>query len=142
MKEFTTALRAVEDDPEAPMEFKLDGQVVKAYRPTDGQIAVLMASLGRHTAQSTKVAGVVDFFVATLDDDSYDYVVNRLLSREDPLDLNQVQEVIEWLIEEWSGRPIQKSSGSTRSRATGGQRSRPRTTKSTSSNSDAANSST
>jgi hypothetical protein len=140
MKEFSTALKAVTEDPEAPLEFKIDGQTVSAYRPTDGQIAVLMASLGRHTAESTKVAGVIDFFVATLDDESYNYVVNRLLSRDDPLDLEPIQEVIEWLIEEWSGRPTPKPSGSTRSQRTGGQRSKPRTTKSTSSNSEAASS--
>ena len=140
MKEFTTALRDAEQGTEEPVEFKLDDQVVKAYRPTDGQIAILMASIGRHTTESTKIAGVIDFFVATLDDESYNYVVNRLLSRDDPLELEQVQEVIEWMIEEWSGRPIKKPSASTRSQQNGGQKSKPRTTKSTSSASVAASS--
>lgn len=133
MKEFSTAIRDAVEDPEAPMEFKIDGQVVKAFRPTDGQIAMLMAALGRHTTESTKIAGVIDFFVYTLDDESYNYVVNRLLSRDDQLQLDQIQEVIEWMIEEWSGRPTQPASASTRSRTNGGPKSSRTTSKSTSS---------
>lgn len=133
MKEFSTAIRDAVESPEAPMEFKIDGQVIRAYRPTDGQIAMLMAALGRHTSESTKIAGVVDFFVATLDDDGYNYVTNRLLSREDALEMDQIQEVIEWMIEEWSGRPTQQPSASTPLQASGGPKSSPTTSRSTSS---------
>ena len=133
MKEFSTAIRDAVEDSEAPMEFKIDGHVVRAFRPTDGQIAMLMAALGRHTSESTKVAGVIDFFVYTLDDESYNYVTNRLLSRDDALEMDQIQEVIEWMIEEWSGRPTQPASGSTRSQTSGGQKSSRTTSRSTSS---------
>jgi hypothetical protein len=141
MKEFNTAIEESERDDET-MEFKIDGQLLRAYRPTDGQLALLMASLGRHTNEMTKVAGVIDFFVTVMDDESYNYVVNRLLSREDALGLEQVQGVIEWMIEEWSGRPTQPLSVSTPSRQSGGPKSKPRTTKSTSSKLAPASSST
>lgn len=141
MKEFTTAAEAAVNDEET-LEFKIDDRVVTSYRPTDGQLAMLMASLGRHTATTVKVAGVIDFFVTILDDESYDYVVSRLLSREDPLGMDQVQEVIEWLIEEWSGRPTQSLSVSTPSPKNGGPKSKPRTTKPTSSRSALASSAT
>ena len=141
MKEFTTAVEKAERDDEL-LEFKIDGHPVKAYRPTDGQLAMLMASLGRHTADTTKIAGVIDFFVEVLDEESHQYVVHRLLSREDALGLPQVQEVCEWLIEEWSGRPTPPPSVSTRSPQNGGPKSKRRTTKSTSSKSEPASSST
>jgi hypothetical protein len=112
MKEFTTALKAVVDDEQA-MEFAIDGTEMKAYQPTDGQLAMLMSNLGRHTSVQTRLAGVIDFFVAVLDEESATYVSDRLLSRTDPLGLEQVQEIMEWMVEEWTGRPTQPLSVST-----------------------------
>lgn len=139
MKEFTTAIEQAEN-PDETLEFAIDGHVVRCYRPTDGQIAMLMAAVGRHTSDATKIAGCIDFFVTVMDEESHRYVVDRLLSREDPLGVIDVQNVIQWLIEEWSGRPTQAPSVSTRSQTDTGPKSRRRTTKSTSSALEAASS--
>jgi len=137
MREFTTAIEQHHpDDEDVPLLFKLDGHECKAYMPTDGQIAMTMASLGRHTSDMTKMAGVIDFFVAVLDEPSHQYVVDRLMDRDDPLRLDKVEEVILWLMEEWSGRPTRPPSVSTQSQRSGGQKSKRTTTKSTSSKSD------
>jgi hypothetical protein len=113
MKEFTTALSEVTEDQEAPMVFKIDGHELRAYKPTEGQLAMLMAQLGRHTSETTKIAGVIDFFTSVMDEASHQYVVQRLLSRDDPMELKQVEEVMEWMVEEWSGRPTKSLSVST-----------------------------
>lgn len=113
IKEFTTALKAVTEDETLPMVFAIDGHELAAYRPTDGQLALLMSAVGRHTNMQTQIAGIIDFFVAVMDDDSASYVTDRLLSRTDPLGIEQVQEVMEWMIEEWTGRPTQPLSVST-----------------------------
>lgn len=112
MKEFNTALKAVTED-EAPMVFKIDGQELHAYKPTDGQLALLLSAIGRHTNVQTRIAGVIDFFVNVMDEGSATYVTERLLSRTDPLEIEQVQEVMEWMVEEWTGRPTQPLSVST-----------------------------
>jgi len=135
MKEFISAIEEAEqtEEPgEVPLEFMLDGHELKAYRPTDGQLALLMSSLSRHTSMNTKIAGCIDFFVEVLDPDSHAYVVGRLLSRENPIPFEKVQEIIEWMSEEWTGRPTQRPSGSTPSQRSGGQRSRRTTSRSTS----------
>ena len=85
IKEFTTALKAVTEDEDAPMVFSIDGHELLAYKPTDGQLALLMSSIGRHTSISDPGRRVIDFFVAVMDDDSATYVTDRLLSRTDPL---------------------------------------------------------
>lgn len=113
IKEFTTALKAVTEDEDLPMVFSVDGHELAAYKPTDGQLAILMSSLGRHTQVQQKVAGVINFFVAVMDEDSATYVTDRLLSRDDPLGVEQVEEIMEWMIEEWTGRPTQPLSVST-----------------------------
>lgn len=141
MKEFNTAVDEAVIE-EAPLEFMIDGQEVRAFRPTDGQMAMLMASMGRHTSEATRLAGIIDFFVTVMDDESHQYVVDRLLSRTDPLGLEQVTDVMMWMIEEWSGRPTPPPSGSTSSPESGGRKSKPRTTRSTSSRSVPASSST
>ena len=113
IKEFTTALKAVTEDEDLPMVFSIDGHELAAYKPTDGQLALLMSSIGRHTNLQTQVAGIIDFFVAVMDDESAIYITDRLLSRSDPLGIEQVQEVMEWMVEEWTGRPTQPLSVST-----------------------------
>jgi hypothetical protein len=113
IKEFTTALKAVTDDQDLPMLFSIDGHQLAAYQPTDGQLALLMSSIAAHTSVQTRVAGVINFFVAVMDDDSATYITDRLLSRSDPLGVDQVEEIMEWMVEEWTGRPTQPLSVST-----------------------------
>lgn len=145
MREFSTAVEAVaaEEAEDLAVEFRLverDAEdeiirekICRAYPPTDGQLAMMMAGLGRHSKTEDQIASVINFFVGVLDEESHQYIVDRLLDRNDPLGLAQVQEIIEYLTEEWSGRPTESPSVSTRSRQSGGQKSTRSTSKSTSS---------
>lgn len=149
MREFDTAVQEAYDETEGLADdgstFKInerakDGTLVRSvectyYRPTPEQVAMLMSSLGRHTSHQTQLAGAIDFFVAVLDEDSHAYIVDRLMNRNDPFGLEDVEPIIMEMVEEWTGRPTQPPSGSTQSRSNGGRKSTPRTTKSTSSGS-------
>lgn len=126
IKEFTTAVAQAEKAEGAEdegIEFDVDGVMCKCYHPGDGQLAYLMASMGRHTSTQERVAGVVNFFVAVLDADSQQYVIGRLLDRGDPFGITEVQQIMEWMVEEWAGRPTKSPSGSTPSRQRGGRKS-------------------
>jgi hypothetical protein len=79
-----------------------------------------MASVGRHASFHQQVAGVINFFCEVMDADAHAYVVERLLDRKDPFGLEQVTEIMEWMIEEWTGNPTQKPSVSTASPSTTG----------------------
>lgn len=138
VKEFTTALKELtEPQDEEGWDFTVDGQVLHAYPPDPAQLAVLMASTGRHTQIHTQIAGTINFFVEVMDEASAGYLERRLLDRNDPFGLEEVTEIMEWMIEEWTGRPTQPPSVSTRSRRSGGPKSTPRTTRSTSSSTPA-----
>ena len=126
MKEFVTAVEQAEREEDEGIAFLIDGHECHAYMPTDGQIAMAIAGVGRHTNDMQKTAAAIDFFVGVLDEESEQYVVERMMSRNDPLGLDQVQEIIMWLIEEFTGRPTQSPSASTRSQRSGGQNSKPR----------------
>jgi hypothetical protein len=133
IREFTTAAREAEPSGDDPIEFVVDGHECICYKPQASQFAVLMASISRQSDWPTQVAGVINFFASVLDQPSHAYLTGRLLDREDPFGIEQVQEIIEWMVEEWTGRPTQSPSGSTQSRPSGGPRSMQPTHKSTSS---------
>jgi len=129
MREFVTAAERSEatEDGEEPVVFMLDGHEMRAYKPTEGQFALLMMAMGRHASTTDQFAGVVDFFFNVLDEPSQAYVSSRMMSREDLIPLEKIVEIMEFLTEEWGGRPFRSPSASTSSRRNGGRKSTPRT---------------
>jgi hypothetical protein len=140
MKEFTTAAREADVPADEIMEFVVDGQTCRCFQPSNGQLAILLASISSTQSWTHQVAGVINFFDATLDDDSRAYITRRLLDRQDRFGIDEVQEIIEWMVEEWSSRPTPSPSGSTPSPPKGGRKSTARTPRSTSSGSARADS--
>lgn len=117
MKSFTTAVvEALEDEEdEGRIEFDLDGETLVAYKPSEAQFALLMQAVGRYASMADSVAGGIDFFHAVLDDTSAQHIHARLLDRKDAFGLEEVEEIMAWLVEEWTGRPMKRRSASTRS---------------------------
>lgn len=117
-KSFSTAVASSvikKTGEEEQYDFEVDGVQCVAFKPSEAQLAMALASMGRFSKDTDQIAAVINFLVGILDDRTNSYIVNRLLDRTDPFGLEQVQDILEWLIEEWSGRPTQKSSGSTES---------------------------
>lgn len=109
MKEFTTAAADVAKDGEEEVlvEFKVDGREIKSHRPGEGQIAMLMAGLGKHSNDGTRVAAIIDFMLGVMDEDDRDYLIERLMDRKDKFGLTEVQGIMEYIVEEWSNRPTE-----------------------------------
>jgi len=133
VREFETAIKEVVEADEdgllpGDVEFKVDGQRLVAHQPSDGQIIYLMANTAKNSSMQQQVAGAINFFTAVLDEKSKPYVIDRLLDYEDDFGIEQVQDIMEFLIEEWSGgRPTKSPSASSQSRRSGGQKSTRRT---------------
>lgn len=126
IKEFLTAAKEAVGEDEV-LEIPLDGVIYRAYRPTDGQFAFVMATTGRHASDEDQVAGQVNFFLSLFEKEDSDALARRLLDRTDPFGLDMMGEMITAMMEEWTGRPTQRSSASTRSPRTAGQKSTRRT---------------
>ena len=126
-REFVTAVEKSEETEEEPLVFSIDGHEMRAYKPTEGQYALLVMSLGRHTSNLDQFAGVIDFFIQVLDEESERYVVSRMMSRESIIPVTKIVEILNWMVEEWGGRPFQSLSGSTSSPPKGGKKSTRRT---------------
>lgn len=103
-----------EADGDVPIEFELDGRTLKAYPPTPGQLAFMMAVLGRGQNDSTRIAGMINLMLNTMRDSDADYFEGRLLSRERgyAMPIDKVEEIFGWMVEEWFKDPTQESSDS------------------------------
>jgi hypothetical protein len=124
VREFVTAAEKVEETgDEADLIFKIDGQEVRAYKPTEGQFALLMMAMGRHASNTDQFGGIVEFFINMLDAPSQQYVLERMMVRDRTIPLEHIVEILEWMIEEWGGRPFRSPSVSTSSRRNGGRKS-------------------
>lgn len=148
MKEFKTAFEevATEDDREAKIaamvadgktreqaeaeleepfiEFKVDDRVMHAYHPTDGQLAFMLAALGRGQTQEGRFAAIINIMMGCLRPEDRDYLEGRLLEHETSkrLPIKQVEAIFEYLTEEWFARPTQPQSDSAPSPQSDGQK--------------------
>lgn len=134
LKTFSTAAKSVEDNDapigvpievtmEAEPRVKLEEKTVTFIPPTTGQWAVTLAGQGDTTEGSEKIASQINFFFSMLDEKDEVYFKQRLFNREDPFDIDNVAEIIDYLMEEWSARPTKLSSVSSDSPPSAGKRS-------------------
>ncbi len=123
MKEFTSAVEEIEAGADGTppaerfIEFKLDGRVLHSYPPLEGQMAFMLASLGRGQSTEQRFAAIINIMMSTLRNEDADYLEGRLLSRDpkDRLSIKTIEAIFESLIEEWFARPTQPSSDSAES---------------------------
>lgn len=129
MKEFVTAARVAEEQDDEYISFKVDDIEVHAYEPSPGQLAMMYSSLSDHARDEKRIAGVVDFFFGLLDSDQARILGARLLDRNDSFELEQITEIMGWLVEEWAARPTRPSSASSASPTSTGRKSTARSQK-------------
>lgn len=110
--------------------FKIDGKELHAYHPLPGQLAFMMAALGRGQTQDQRFAAIINIMLSCLRDEDADYFESRLLTRDPKkmMPLGQVEGIFEFLAEEWFARPTQPASGSVASQPSAGENSPATTT--------------
>jgi hypothetical protein len=124
IKEFATAAKAETQQARSEvLEFKVDDDVLHAHRPTPAQLAVMMTSLTDYANNIDRVASTIDFFLGLLDRDDAALVTRRLMDRDDNFELEQVTDIVSWLMSEWAGRPFTSSFDSPSSPTSDGPRS-------------------
>lgn len=92
-----------------PIEFELDGRTLHAYRPTEGQLAFMLAALGRGQTSDSRTAAIINVMMESLRDDDKDWFEARLLTKDPKkrLGVKTIEAVFEYLTEEWFARPTQ-----------------------------------
>jgi len=92
-----------EVDDERFVAFLLDGREMRAYLPTEGQLAFMLATLGRGQTADQRFAGILNIMFESLRDDDKDHLESRLLTRDPKkrLSMKKVEGIFEYLVEEW-----------------------------------------
>lgn len=136
MREFTTAVKQAHD-PETQEEevkgslVKIDGRECTYHRPQGGQLAMFMSGVGRYASAWDRIAAVTDMFLGCFTKDDREWLASRLLDPDDEFGAEQMEEILEAMIEEWSGRPTDAASASGGSQRNGGKNSKRRSQQST-----------
>lgn len=115
MQEFITAVEdniAEGDETEKPIEFKLDGRRMRAYRPHEGQLTFMMAAMGRGQTQEQRYAAIINIMLESLDEGDADYFESRLLTRDRKtrLKIRDIEPIFEYLTQQWF-RPESEADG-------------------------------
>jgi hypothetical protein len=114
LKEFVTAAKTAESAIEnaEPIKFKIDDRELTAYPPKDGQVMLFMAAIGEGASPINGVVGIIDLLDGIFEEDDKSYYRGRLMDRKDPFGIKDVEQIMEYLLEEWSARPTTSPSGS------------------------------
>lgn len=111
------------DDPvDEAMPFMLEGTDAQlyAYQPTEGQLVLLLGAMNEYASNEQQAATVLDVFWSLLEEDTVGVLKRRLRDRHDTFGLQDIMNIIEWIVEETSARPTRPSLASLPSRATSG----------------------
>lgn len=103
--------------------FMVDGRMLRAYPPHEGQLTFMMANMGRGQTDDSRFAAIVNIMINSLREDDQDYFESRLLTRDrtQRLSMKTVEGMFKYLMEEWFARPTQPSSDSAESPPSDGE---------------------
>lgn len=116
MREFTTAAAATKDGETFGTNIKvvIDGREVEFLPATESQIALMISS--GMTATTDQISATINFFFNIIADGrDADWLKGRLFRRDDPFGPENITDILQYLVEEWTGNPTQPLSGSTAS---------------------------
>lgn len=121
-KSFALAVSEANDDLDEKLPFKMEGDDTQlyAYRPTEGQLILLMGTMADDSDGAQSAATVLEVFWSLLDDDTAANLRRRLRDRRDTFGIADILNIIEWIVEETTARPTKSSLASVPSRATSG----------------------
>jgi hypothetical protein len=121
MRQFNSAAkRAASVENPVPVEFEINGTVLEANPPTSGQLAVFLAA--QASGDGPEVAkSMLELLWAVLGEENYRWLEMEM--KAGAVDVELVEEVIEYLGEVWSSRPTSPASVSSPSRTSTGKRS-------------------
>lgn len=97
--------------------------IFHATRPTDERMFMIAALIGDEDGVGSEATAVMDLFRDALPDNEFRILRSRLSDPDDSVDLDVLQQVVEWLMSEWTAFPTKPSSDSSPSQTSAGTRS-------------------
>ncbi len=126
IKSFGDAARVAaerEADHFEPITVKILDREITVDYPGSGQIVYMTAELAEVQDDLNQVGGLMNFIYRLVPREDAQYIRQQLLDPLSGFDGEEVVSFVEYLVEEWSSRPTEKSSVSSPSRPKTGQSS-------------------
>lgn len=124
-KDFTTAVVAEQrEEDEEWIDFTINkSEPYFARYPTTAQLALYTAAFAEGATGSDTMNATLKFLQDIMYEPSYKDLIRRLRDRNDPVTLDTLQEILEFLFETVAARPTPPASTSSSSPKPGGQKS-------------------
>jgi hypothetical protein len=128
IKSFVTAAKSAENraalNEALPIEVEIDDRKITFFPPDDGQFAIALAGTGDLVDNATMASTQINFFFSLIHDEKdHAHLRRRLFDWRDPFGVENVADVIEYLMEEWSARPTKQPSDFLPSQSSAGKKS-------------------
>jgi hypothetical protein len=94
-----------------------------ATMPTDERLFLVAALIGDDDNPGAEAAGVMELLRDILPASEFRTLKGRLADTKDSVDMDVIQEVLEWLMEKWSTFPTERSAASSKSPTSTGTKS-------------------
>lgn len=104
-------------------QVEVDRLETTARKPKEAIWMMMMASLSERAGTNEALAAAIDFVRKSLPDDDAMWLVMRLWDNDDNYGLDDIQEIVEYLMEEWTANPTESPSASTSTPSRTGKRS-------------------
>lgn len=126
MREFTTSARTAESAPAGtPQPVKIDGREILLNPPDSNQLVLVLAVLESSKGDAALAATILNTFFSLIEEDEdAAFLRSRLFDSKDAFGLDTISEILREVLQEWSARPTQRSSGSSPSPQQHGSTSR------------------
>lgn len=122
IKQFGDAARKGRDDgiEDDPLEVMILDREVTLHSPGSGSLAYLAMSIAGAGNDLVQLGQVINFIMSIFEDEDARYVRGLLLDKNSGFDAEDIMDLAIYIVEEWSSRPTNPSTGSSRSpRSTG-----------------------
>lgn len=123
LKQFGNAAKASTAEPqEPPLTAQVLDRKVTFHSPGTGQLAYLASYMAGDDEEIVMYGGMLNFLFSLLQDEDDKAYVKRAL-RDMSLSMEDVEEILVWIVEEWSDRPTKPASDSSSGRRSSGKSS-------------------
>jgi hypothetical protein len=99
-----------------PLKFKIDNDIFEAPANIPAQILLDFSrryeAMGEQAETGTYIEATQDLIAMVLKPSSVERFKARLSDIENPISLDQLNSILTWLMEEYTGRPTESSEGS------------------------------
>lgn len=89
-----------------PVTFELDGDLFECVKKMPVELTKQISGLKNAESTVARLDMLIDMVRNLLRESSLELFNNRLNNKDEPIDIEEIGEIVEWLVEVYTGRPL------------------------------------